>query len=150
MLRDSCPTRSVGQSPSAERVCCARLRASGKIAFIHPDDVAAVATASLTTRDYDGQSLVVTGPKPLSYGEMAATIGRAIGKSVGFEEITDEQAYARTIKWAGEDAYADALVDIWRAVREGRLDTVTDGVKQITGREPIPFAQWASENAASF
>jgi uncharacterized protein YbjT (DUF2867 family) len=93
---------------------------------------------------------VVTGPKALSYGEMAATIGSAVGKPVRFEEITDEQAYISTIKWAGKGAYADALVDIWRAVREGRLDTVTDGVKQITGREPIPFEQWAAEKAASF
>ncbi|RWF50158.1 MAG: SDR family oxidoreductase [Mesorhizobium sp.] len=122
----------------------------GKIAFIHPDDIAAVATASLTIRDYDGQALVITGPEALSYGEMTDTIGRAIGKPVRFEEITDGQAYARTVEWAGKGAYADALVDIWRAVREGRLDTVTDGVKQMTGREPIPFDQWATENTASF
>ena len=77
-------------------------------------------------------------------------IGGAIGKPVRFEEITDGQAYARTIEWAGKGAYADALVDIWRAVRESRLDTVTDGVRQITGREPIPFDQWAAENASSF
>jgi uncharacterized protein YbjT (DUF2867 family) len=122
----------------------------GKIAFIHPDDVAAVATASLTTRDYDGQSLVVTGREALSYGEMTVTIGRAIGKPIRFKEISDEQAYERTIEWAGQGAYVDALVGIWRAVREGRLDTVTDGVKRVTGREPIPFDQWATENAASF
>jgi uncharacterized protein YbjT (DUF2867 family) len=122
----------------------------GKIAFIHPDDVAAVATVSLTTRDYDGQALVVTGPEALSYGEMTATIGKAIGKPIRYEEITDEQAYDRTVEWAGNGAYADALVDIWRAVREGRLDTVTDGVKQVTRREPIPFDRWVAENAASF
>ncbi len=122
----------------------------GKIAFIHPDDIAAVATASLTTHDYDGQALAITGPEALSYGEMAVAIGRAIDKPVRFEEITDGQAYARAVEWAGKGAYADALVDIWRAVRESRLDTVTDGVKQITGREPIPFDQWAVENASSF
>ena len=122
----------------------------GKIAFIHPDDTAAVAMASLTTRDYDGLALAITGPEALSYGEMAVSIGRAIGKPVRFEKITDGQAYARTVEWAGKGAYADALVDIWRAVRESRLDTVTDGVKQITGREPIPFDQWAVENASSF
>lgn len=122
----------------------------GKIAFIHPDDIAAVAAAALTTRDHDGQSLVITGRKALSYGEMAAAVGRAIRKPVGFEEISDEQAYARTAEWAGEGLYVDALVDIWRAVREGRLDTVTDEVKRVTGRQPIPFDQWAAENAASF
>lgn len=122
----------------------------GKIAFIHPDDIAAVATAALTTHDHDGQALVITGRKALSYGEMAATIGKAIGRPVDFEEISDGQAYASALGWAGEGPYVDALVDIWRAVREGRLDTVTDGVKRVTGREPIPFDQWAAENAASF
>jgi uncharacterized protein YbjT (DUF2867 family) len=122
----------------------------GKIAFIHPDDIAAVATVALTTRDHDGQALVITGREALSYGEMAATIGRAIGKPVDFEEISDEEAYARAVEWAGKGPYVDALVDIWRAVREGRLETVTDGVKRVVGREPIPFDRWASENAASF
>ena len=54
------------------------------------------------------------------------------------------------MKWAGKGPYVEALVDIWRAVREGRLATLTDGVKQITGREPIRFERWAAENAASF
>jgi uncharacterized protein YbjT (DUF2867 family) len=122
----------------------------GKIAFIHPDDIAAVATAALTTRDHDGEARVITGREALSYGEMVAAIGRAIGRPVGFEEISDRQAYAGAVQWAGKGPYVDALVGIWRAVREGRLDTVTDGVKRVTGREPIPFDQWAAENVASF
>ena len=122
----------------------------GKIAFIHPDDIADVARAALTTRDHDGQSLVITGPEALSYGEMAAAIGVAIGKPVRFEEISDKQAYAGVVEWAGEGPYADALVDIWRAVREGRLATVSDGVKQVIGRRPIAFDRWAEENADAF
>ena len=144
-------SNALSWSESIRRVAVLRSSTSkGKIAFIHPDDVAAVAIASLTTRDYDGQSVVVTGPRALSYGEMAATIGSAIGKSVGFEEISDRQASDGTAEWAGTGPYVDALVDIWRAVREGRLETVTDEVKRITGRKPIPFDQWAAENAASF
>ncbi len=122
----------------------------GKIAFIHPDDIADVATAALITRDYDGQSLVITGPEALSYGEMAATIGRVIGRRVRFEEISDKQAYAGVVRWAGKGPYADALVDIWRAVREGRLATVSDGVEQVLERKAIPFEQWAEENADAF
>jgi hypothetical protein len=81
---------------------------------------------------------------------MAATIGRAIGKAVGFEEISDGEARARTVEWAGEGPYVDALIDIWRAVREGRLGTMTDGVRRVIGREPLSFDQWAAENVASF
>lgn len=122
----------------------------GTIAFIHPDDLAAVAVAALTSRQPGGASPVITGPTALSYRAMAASIGRAIGKPIGYEAISDRQAHARTIAWAGEGAYADALVDIWRAVREGRLDTVTDGVAQILGRPPVDFDAWATENAAHF
>jgi uncharacterized protein YbjT (DUF2867 family) len=122
----------------------------GKIAFIHPDDIADVATVALTTRDHDGQSLVITGPEALSYGEMAATIGGAIGKRVHLEELSDKQAFAGVVGWAGKGPYADALVDIWRAVREGRLATVSDGVKRVIGRRPIPFDRWAEENAGAF
>jgi uncharacterized protein YbjT (DUF2867 family) len=144
-------SNALGWSESIRRAGVLRSSSGqGKIAFIHPDDIAAVAIAALTTRNHDGVALVITGREALSYGEMAATIGRAIGKPVGFEEITDLQAYADTVQWAGEGPYVDALVDIWRAVREGRLETVTDGVRRVTGQDPIAFDQWAVENAASF
>jgi uncharacterized protein YbjT (DUF2867 family) len=122
----------------------------GKIAFIHPDDIADVAIAALITRDHDGRSLVITGPEALSYGEMAAAIGSVIGKRVRFEEISDEQAYAGVVRWAGKGPYADALVDIWRAVREGRLATVSNGVKRVLERKAIPFERWAEANANAF
>ena len=123
---------------------------SGRIAFIHPDDIADVATTVLTARDYDGRSLVITGPEALSYGEMASAIGRAIGRTIRFEEISDRRAYESVVAWAGEGPYADALVDIWRAIREGRLATVSEGVTQIIGRKPISFGRWAVENADAF
>jgi uncharacterized protein YbjT (DUF2867 family) len=111
----------------------------GKIAFIHPDDIADVAAAALITRDHDGQSLVITGPEALSYGETAAIIGGTIGKRVRFEEISDQRAYTDVVRWAGNGPYTDALVDIWRAVREGRLATVSDGGEAgpRTERHPI-------------
>lgn len=122
----------------------------GKIAFIHPDDIADVATAALITPDHDGQSVVITGPEALSYFEMATTIGGAIGKRVRFEEISDQEAHADVVRWAGKGLYADALVDIWRAVREGRLATVSDGVQQILGRKAISFDRWVEENEDAF
>ena len=122
----------------------------GKIAFIHPDDIADVVTTALLTRSYEGQSVVITGPEALSYGEMAAAIGAAIGKRVRVEEISDLKAYAGVVRWAGEGPYADALVDIWRAVREGRLATVSDGVQQVLARKAISFDRWAEDNADAF
>lgn len=121
----------------------------GKIAFIHPDDIADVVVWVLAHRETTNDSLVITGPKALSYREMAAAIGEAIGKSVRYETLSDADALAGALMWA-DRAYAEALVDIWRAVREGRLATVTDGVQHLTGRTPKTFGDWIGENVSSF
>jgi uncharacterized protein YbjT (DUF2867 family) len=118
---------------------------NGKIAFIHPADIADVAVKAFTTRAHEGEALVITGPQVLTYGEMASRIGAAIGKTIRFEPISDEEA-----RPSFDRAYAEALVDIWRAIREGRLATLTDGVQQVLGRRPVTFDQWAEENAGTF
>jgi len=122
----------------------------GKIAFIHENDIADVVCRALTTRDHDRASLVITGPEALSYAEMASTIGAARGKPVRFEQISDERARKSALARGGDREYADALVDIWRAIREGRLATVCDGVERVTGRRPIPFQRWVEQNAKAF
>ena len=80
---------------------------------------------------------------------MATAIGEAIGKSVHYETLSDAEALADAMMWA-DRVYAEALVDIWRAVREGRLATITDGVQQPPGRAPRSFGDWIRENVGSF
>jgi len=117
---------------------------AGKIAFIHPADIADVAVHALTTRELHREAAVITGPKALSYAEMADVIGAAIGKRIQFVPISDADACF------GRDAYAKAVTDIWRAIREGRVATVTDAVQRILGRAPRSFDQWVAENVSEF
>jgi uncharacterized protein YbjT (DUF2867 family) len=121
----------------------------GKIAFIHPDDIADVVVSVLVMEKALNDALVITGPAALSYKEMAAAIGKAIGKTVEHENLSDTEAMKDTLMWA-DRVYAEALVDIWRSVREGRLTTVSNGVEEILGRSPKNFADWVSENAGHF
>jgi hypothetical protein len=101
--------------------------------------------AAFAARAAGVRHLVKLSTLDVTYGEMASRIGAAIGNTIRFEPISDEDARPNV-----ERAYADALVDIWRAVREGRLATVTGGVQRILGRSPLTFDQWAEENAAAF
>jgi uncharacterized protein YbjT (DUF2867 family) len=122
----------------------------GKRAFIHSEDIAAVATAALTTREYDGESLPITGPEALTFAQATATIGSAIGKRLTFQPISDDEARQRYSAISGSVAETEAHVSLWRAIREGRLAGVTDNVQRILGRKPIPLEQWAIENATAF
>jgi uncharacterized protein YbjT (DUF2867 family) len=122
----------------------------GRRAFIHSEDIAAVATAALTTDKYDGESLPITGPEALTFAEATAKIAFAIGKELTFQPISDQEAGQRYSVVSGSAAETEAHVSLWRAIREGRLATVTDNVERILGRKPIPMDQWAIENAAAF
>ena len=122
----------------------------GKRAFIHAEDIAAVATKALTTGDYDGQSLPITGPVALSFAEVTEKIGFAIGRKLSYVSISDEEARQRYSAVSGSLAETEAHVALWRAIREGRLGAVNTNVEQILGRKPIALEQWVVENAAVF
>lgn len=122
----------------------------GRRAFIHSNDIAAVATEALTTQKYDGKSLPITGPTALTFAEVTDQIGSAIGKRLTFQPISDEEARQRYSAVSASSAETEAHVSLWRAIREGRLATVTDNVERILGRKPIALDQWAIENAAAF
>lgn len=122
----------------------------GKIPFIHPRDIADVATEALTSEAYVGKSLPITGPEALSYAQMATKIGSAIGKPIQFHPISEEEARRQQAAWGAPAPLVEARLSIFRAIREGRLASVTDAVEGVLGRKPTTFDQWVGENAEAF
>jgi|SRR5580704_6700807 hypothetical protein len=114
----------------------------GRIAFIHPDDIAAVAVEALTTREYERESLPINGPEALSYGEMTAKIGVAVGKLLRFQPVSEEQERQHMIESGWRPEIVEAHISIYRAIREGRLAVVTDSVDRVIRRKPISFDRW--------
>jgi (4-alkanoyl-5-oxo-2,5-dihydrofuran-3-yl)methyl phosphate reductase len=133
---------------SAGVVRCAA--GDGTIPFIHSDDIADVAVATMTQPQYAGQSLPITGPRALSFVEMTAKVGAAIGRDVRFEPRSEDDERVAQAGWGSPEALIEARLSIFRAMREGRLATVTDNVAAIVGRAPISFDRWAQQNAAAF
>jgi uncharacterized protein YbjT (DUF2867 family) len=95
-------------------------------------------------------TLPITGPEALSYAEMTAKISAAIGKPIQFQAISDEDTRQQQIAWGAPEPLVEARLSIFRAIRDGRLATVTDTVKRVLGRKPITFDQWVRENIAVF
>jgi uncharacterized protein YbjT (DUF2867 family) len=122
----------------------------GKIPFIHPQDIADVATKALTLRAYEGESLQITGPQALSYGEMVAKIGAVIGDELRCDTISEEEERREMIANGDAAEIVAAHLSIYNAIRTGRLAKVTDTVERILGRKPTTFDQWVRENATVF
>jgi uncharacterized protein YbjT (DUF2867 family) len=122
----------------------------GRVAMLHPDDLADVAAAVLLARSHVGESLALTGPEALSYAEMIAMLGATIGRPLDFQPISDAQALEQLRARGLPLPVAEALVALWRAVREGQVAIVTDTVERVLGRAPRCFAAWAHEHAEAF
>lgn len=122
----------------------------GRRAFIHSEDIAAVAVKVLADGGYKGESLPLTGPEALSFAQVTEKIGAAIGKKLAFQVIADDQARQRYAAVSGSEAETEAHVALWRAIREGRLATVTDRVEKTLGRKATNLDRWIQENRAAF
>lgn len=118
-------------------------------AFIDVEDVADVAVAMLTDDDWVGQIVEVTGPQALPWAEAVATIARASGREVRFTDLPPEQYTALLASQGLPAADAHALDTMFAEIRRGRLAEPTDGVREVLGREPRTFADYAARASAA-
>jgi uncharacterized protein YbjT (DUF2867 family) len=121
-----------------------------KIAMIDPRDVAAAAAAVLTTPGHEGRSYVLTGPEAITYDDVAATLSAALGQPVDFVDVPDEAMRGSLLDAGMPDWLAGFLPRLFGMLREGRGADVTEAVRQLTGREPRTFTEFARDHAALF
>jgi len=117
--------------------------------FVDVDDIADVAVAALTEDGHNGEIYEVTGPRVLTFSEVAQEISRAAGREVSFIQIPKE-AFAGAIADSGApEEIAWLLNYLFDTVLDGRNAYVCDGVQRALGREPTDFADYAQRIAAS-
>jgi uncharacterized protein YbjT (DUF2867 family) len=116
--------------------------------FIDINDIADVAVAALTEEGHAGEIYEVTGPRTLTFTELAREISQAAGREVQYVQIPQE-AFAQAIAEAGTpDDIAWLLNYLFETVLDGRNACVGDGVQRALGREPADFADYARRIAA--
>jgi uncharacterized protein YbjT (DUF2867 family) len=122
----------------------------GRRPFIRSEDIAAVAVCALTTNDFVGKVVSITGPQALSFVEITEKIGGAIGRQLKYQPISDDEAGRRFSATGASPEEIAAHVELWRAIREGRFGATTNEVERILGRKPVALDQWLVENATAF
>jgi (4-alkanoyl-5-oxo-2,5-dihydrofuran-3-yl)methyl phosphate reductase len=122
----------------------------GKVAYIHPRDIAAVAVHALTEPGHEGKAYQVTGPEALRVGEVVQLLSEAVGKPIEYVPITDD-ATREGMQKAGLPAFLiDALLPYASFVRTGKGAEILPTVEEVIGRRPLTFADWAREHATDF
>ncbi|MEQ6916325.1 NAD(P)H-binding protein [Halomonas aquatica] len=116
--------------------------------FIDVDDIADVAVAALTEKGHAYETYEVTGPRCLTFAELAEEISRAAGREVAFVPVPAAD-FARAVTASGAPQEVAWLLNyLFETVLDGRNAYVADGVQRALGREPADVTAFARRIAA--
>ncbi|WP_034499368.1 SDR family oxidoreductase [Agrobacterium sp. 33MFTa1.1] len=113
----------------------------GQISMVDLRDVAAVAVAALTTDNYRNEVLEITGPRAITYFQLAEATARALGRDISYIPLSDEDVRQRMIA-AGTPAWAaDVMGELSAEQRAGRYARLTATVECVTARTPYDVVE---------
>ena len=125
----------------------------GKLSFVDDRDSAAVGVKVLIDDQHNrhyGKAYPMTAPEALSYGEAAEILSREVGRKISYVDIAEESA-RRGLKEIGmDDWFINSMMELYAIVRAGYASYLSSAVKDITGKKPISFSQFARGYAQSF
>ncbi|MEL6448901.1 MAG: NAD(P)H-binding protein [Pseudomonadota bacterium] len=117
--------------------------------FVDVDDIADVAVAALTESGHNGEVYEVTGPRLLTFQDIATELSRATGRDIRYTEIP-HRAFIDAVAASGAPKDVVWIMDyLFTTVLDGHNAYLTDGVQRALGRPPRDFADYARAVAAS-
>jgi len=115
-------------------------------AHVDARDIARVAARALTSTGHEGKAYVLTGPELLTYAEAAAKLSAVLGRTITYVDMS-ETDYKKLMADVGVPAdYVDQLLELYRFIRS-HGGVTSPAIKDVTGREPISFDQFARDHA---
>ena len=119
-----------------------------RTAAIDPLDIAAVVARALTHDGHDGAIHAVSGPQSLLPEEQVAVLARVFGRELRCIGLTNDEARAE-MEASMPVEYVDAFFSFYV---DGTLDEsqVLPTVREVTGRDPGTFEEWARAHAGAF
>ena len=117
--------------------------------WIDADDIADVATAALTDERHRNKVYEVTGPRLLSFYDVADEISTATGREIRYIPVSHDEFRAGMIAEGVPEDLATNLSELFKEVLDGRSSYLSHGVREALGREPKDFGDYAREAAAT-
>ncbi|MFF3215930.1 NAD(P)H-binding protein [Streptomyces sp. NPDC002886] len=113
--------------------------------FVDADDIADVVVAALTEDDrHIGRTYELSGPRLLSFSDVAAELSKATGREISYVPVSDG-AYRAVLR---ENGLPEEFADLFALILDGRNAHLVDGVEEVLGRKPRDFSDFAREAAA--
>ncbi len=117
--------------------------------FADADDIADVAVAALTEPGHAGQIYEVTGPRLMTFTDVARELSSATGRTITYQDVPHD-AFISGVEETGAPHEVLWLLDyLFTTILDGRNAHLADGVQRALGRPPRDFSEYAKDVAAT-
>lgn len=117
--------------------------------FVDVDDIAEVAVAALSEPGHAGEVYEVTGPRLMTFADVAAELSEATGRPIEYVQVPHD-AFVDAARDSGAPRDTVWMLDyLFATVLDGRNAYLTDGVQRALGRSPNDFTDFARRVAAN-
>ncbi len=119
----------------------------GRTAFVDARDVAAVAAKVLTEPGHERQAYELTGSEALGYAEIARILSEELGRAIRYDRASAVGFWLATRRAGQPAGFATVMTALYTVARLGLAAHLTDTTRELLGREPITFQQFARDHA---
>ena len=118
----------------------------GCTGFVDVRDVAAVAVLALTEEGHVGQAYELTGSGALTYGEVADTFTRELGRPVVYRDPSPLRFWRAMRARGHPPGFILVMLALYTVCRLGLAGRVTNEVERLLGRPPLTLAQFVRDH----
>ena len=119
-----------------------------KLFLVHPGDIASCALEELLQLDFKGNSVRYVIGDERSGDEIAAVLGKAIGRNLNWVAFTDEQQKAGLLQAGLSEVHASGYTEMGHALGDGSMQADARAKKPVLS--PTKLEDFAIEFARAF
>jgi uncharacterized protein YbjT (DUF2867 family) len=123
--------------------------ADGAEPFIDIEDLAEVAAAVLVDSKYAGDTIEISGPSAVSFGEAVSILGTHAGRDFTFVDERPTRHEDRLREASTPEGYIEWRMAMLGGIRRGEDAYLSDGVQRVLGRPATSFTVWAAREVTS-
>lgn len=118
---------------------------SGRIGMVDARDIAAVAIHTLTVKGYENKTYTLTGPKAVSYDDVARSLTQHLGREIKYVPVELEASRKGMIESGMPKWLADDMTTINELYSEDKGSELSGDVEKVTGQKPISLDEFIQD-----
>ncbi|MFI6088647.1 NAD(P)H-binding protein [Streptomyces sp. NPDC051218] len=116
--------------------------------FIDARDIGDVVVAVLRPDSgYAGRVVEISGPRLLSFRDAVGEVSAAVGREIRYVPVSAREYGGALAEYGVPAEEAEFLIELFETNLDGRNAYLSEGVREILGRAPRDFADFAREQA---